>query len=42
MVDFKLSALYLGTFRKGFLRTLIITVGATTFVGAMWVKVIAG
>lgn len=42
MVDFKLSALYLGTFRRGFLRTLVITVAAATFAGAMWVKVIAG
>ena len=42
MIDFKLSALYLGTFRKGFLRTLVIAVAVTTFVGAMWVKVISG
>ena len=42
MIDFKLSALYLGTFRRGFLRTLVIAVVATTFVGAMWVKVISG
>ena len=42
MIDFKLSALYLGTFRRGFLRTLVVAVAATTFVGAMWVKVISG
>src|ERR671934_1581895 len=42
MVDFKLSALYLATFRRGFYRTLVIAVAATTLVGAMWVKVIAG
>jgi uncharacterized membrane protein YraQ (UPF0718 family) len=42
MVDFKLSALYLGTFRRGFYRTLLIAVTAATLVGAMWVKVIAG
>jgi uncharacterized membrane protein YraQ (UPF0718 family) len=42
MVDFKLSALYLGTFRRGFYRTLLIAVAATTLVGAMWIKVIAG
>jgi len=42
MIDFKLSALYVGTFRRGFLRTLVIAVAATTFVGAMWVKVISG
>jgi uncharacterized membrane protein YraQ (UPF0718 family) len=42
MVDFKLSALYLGTFRRGFYRTLVIAVAATTFVGAMWIEVLAG
>ena len=42
MVDFKLSALYLATFRRGFYRTLVIAVAATTLVGALWVKVIAG
>jgi uncharacterized membrane protein YraQ (UPF0718 family) len=42
MVDFKLAALYLGTFRAGFVRTLVIAVAASTLVGTMWVKVIAG
>lgn len=42
MIDFKLSALYLGTFRKGVVRTLVIVVVATTFVGAMWVQVFFG
>ena len=42
MVDLKLGALYIGTFRRGFLRTLVVAVAVTTFVGAMWVKVIAG
>jgi len=42
MVDFKLSALYMGTFRRGFYRTLLVAVTATTLVGTMWIKVIAG
>ncbi|MGZ4152210.1 MAG: permease [Actinomycetota bacterium] len=42
MVDFKLSALYMGTFRRGFFRTLLIAVAATTLVATMWVAVIAG
>ncbi|HEX9124508.1 MAG TPA: permease [Actinomycetota bacterium] len=42
MVDFKLGALYMGTFRKGFFRMLVIAVAASTLVGTMWVKVIAG
>lgn len=42
MMDFKLSALYMGTFRRGFFRTLLVAVAATTLVGTMWVKVIAG
>jgi hypothetical protein len=42
MIDFKLSALYLGTFRKSVVRTLVIVVVATTFVGAMWVQVFFG
>ncbi len=42
MVDFKLGALYMGTFRRGFFRMLVIAVAASTLVGVMWVKVIAG
>jgi uncharacterized membrane protein YraQ (UPF0718 family) len=42
MVDFKLSALYAGTFSRGVLRTIVITVAVTTLVGAMWIKVFAG
>jgi len=42
MIDLKLGALYAGTFRKGFLPMLVVTVFATTFVGAMWVMVVAG
>ncbi len=42
MVDFKLAALYMGTFRRGFLPTLIVVVAATTLVGAMWISVVTG
>jgi hypothetical protein len=42
MLDFKLSALYMGTFRRGFFPTLLVAVAATTLIGTMWVKVIAG
>ncbi len=42
MIDFKLSALYMGTFKKGFFKMLVIAVVATTLVGTMWIKVIAG
>lgn len=42
MLDFKLTALYLGTFRRGFYRTLLIAVAATTLIGAMWIAVVAG
>jgi uncharacterized membrane protein YraQ (UPF0718 family) len=40
MVDTKLSALYLGTFGRGFLRTVVIAVGSTTLVAALWVEVL--
>jgi uncharacterized protein len=42
MIDLKLGALYAGTFRRGFLPMLVVTVFATTLVGAMWVLVVAG
>jgi len=42
MVDMKLSALYVGTYSSGFLRTTVIAVGATTLVATMWVQVIWG
>jgi uncharacterized protein len=42
MVDFKLAALYLGTFRRGFFPTMLIAVAATTLVATMWVSVISG
>jgi hypothetical protein len=40
MVDTKLSALYLGTFGRGFLGTVVIAVGSTTLVAALWVEVL--
>ena len=42
MVDIKLAALYAGTYSRGFLRTVVITVGAVTLAGTMWIKVVAG
>jgi len=42
MVDMKLGALYVGTYSKGFLRTVILTVGAVTLAGTMWIKVVSG
>lgn len=42
MIDLKLGALYLGTYRKGFLRTAMIGIFATTLVLTLWVQVIWG
>lgn len=42
MVDLKLAALYVGTYQRGFLRTVVIAVGATTLVATMWIQVIWG
>jgi uncharacterized membrane protein YraQ (UPF0718 family) len=42
MVDFKLAALYMGTFRRGFFPTMLVAVTATTLVATMWIAVIAG
>jgi len=42
MVDFKLGALYVGTFRRGFVRTLVVAVAATTLVATLWVSLVAG
>ncbi len=42
MVDAKLVALYGGTFRRGFVRTVVVTAGATTLVGALWIAVVFG
>ncbi len=40
MVDIKLSALYVGTFGRAFLRTTIVTVGAVTLVATLWLEVL--
>lgn len=42
MVDFKLGAIYAGTFERSVIRTMIVTIAATTLVGALWVSVIFG
>jgi uncharacterized protein len=42
MIDMKLGALYLGTYRRGFLSTAMIAIFATTLVLTMWVQVIWG
>jgi uncharacterized protein len=42
MVDLKLVALYAGTFRRGFARTVVVVASVGTFVGALWVGVAFG
>ena len=42
MADLKLAALYAGTYRQGFVRTVIVVVGATTLVATLWIQVIWG
>jgi uncharacterized membrane protein YraQ (UPF0718 family) len=42
MVDLKLLALYSGTFRRGFVRAVVVAVAATTFVGTLWAGVLFG
>ena len=42
MVDLKLAVLYLGTYRRGFLKTIVISVGATTLAATLWIQVIWG
>jgi len=42
MVDLKLGALYAGTFGKGVLRSIVVTVAVVTFVGALWIGVLSG
>jgi len=39
MVDLKLVALYAGTFRRGFARTVVVVAGLATLVGALWVGI---
>jgi uncharacterized protein len=42
MVDMKLGALYVGTYSKGFFRTVTIVVAATTLAATIWVQVVFG
>jgi uncharacterized protein len=42
MVDVKLMALYAGTFRRGFVRTVVVATSASTLVGALWIGVVFG
>jgi len=42
MVDLKLGTLYAGTFRKGFVRTVVLASFATTLVATMWLQVLSG
>ncbi|MGH2724167.1 MAG: permease [Actinomycetota bacterium] len=42
MVDAKLGFLYAGTFTRGFVRTVVVTVAAATLAGAMWMEVLFG
>ena len=42
MIDIKLSALYAGTYSKGFLRAVLITATAIILAGTLWVAVIWG
>jgi uncharacterized membrane protein YraQ (UPF0718 family) len=37
MVDVKLVALYAGTFKRGFVRTVVAAASVTTLVGALWI-----
>jgi uncharacterized membrane protein YraQ (UPF0718 family) len=42
MIDMKLLALYGGTFRRGFVRAVVVTVTLATLVGTMWLGVLVG
>jgi uncharacterized membrane protein YraQ (UPF0718 family) len=42
MVDTKLGFLYRGTFNRGFLRTVVLVVGAVTLAGTLWLEVVVG
>jgi uncharacterized protein len=42
MVDLKLGALYVGTYERGFFRTVVIAVGATTLALTLWIQVVFG
>lgn len=42
MVDTKLGILYSATFNRGFFRIVVITVGAVTLAGTLWIEVLIG
>ena len=42
MVDLKLGALYLGTFRRGAVGALVVTVTAVTLAATLWLQVVVG
>jgi uncharacterized protein len=42
MIDMKLAALYVGTYRRGFLRAATLAIFATTLVLTLWVQVFFG
>jgi uncharacterized membrane protein YraQ (UPF0718 family) len=42
MIDLKLGALYAGTYSKGFVRTVTVTVVAVTLAGTLWLQVVFG
>jgi uncharacterized membrane protein YraQ (UPF0718 family) len=42
VVDMKLAALYMGTYRRGFTRTVVLVAAAVTLVGTLWIEVFAG
>ncbi|MEO8422700.1 MAG: permease [Actinomycetota bacterium] len=42
MIDLKLGALYAGTFSKGFVRAVVVTVVAVTLAGTLWLQVVFG
>jgi uncharacterized membrane protein YraQ (UPF0718 family) len=42
MVDLKLGALYLGTFRRQAVGTMIVVVAATTLAATLWLQVVVG
>ena len=41
-VDMKLGALYVGTYSRGFFRTVVVAVAAVILAGTLWIKVMAG
>ncbi|MGZ5300469.1 MAG: permease [Actinomycetota bacterium] len=42
MIDLKLGALYAGTYSKGFVRVVVVTVVAVTLAGTLWLQVVFG